>query len=583
MRSWGARRAGNRRRISELVPPTEIRAHRTSLAPVSEPGTVGSGIELATVLSFIDIAVDALAGAREEIDALNVYPVPDGDTGTNMYLTMAAARDAVREKAATGDADRAALFEAFTRGALLGARGNSGVILSEMLRAIMRRIAEAQWDERNGAVMVDALRQATEASYAAVGTPVEGTMLSVCRAASEAAARLLEGEPNGPVAGRAHHQRGGGPRGAREDPRPAEGPPRRRGGRRRRPRSRGDPRRRRDRAHREAAAAGRARTPDPAAHRPGVEPGADLVDDGPAYEVMYLLDAPDETIAQLRSTLAGLGDSLVVVGGEGLWNVHVHVDDVGSAIEAGIEAGRPHRVRVTHFAEQIAAREPRQRVGRAIVAVAAGPGLAGLFEEAGAVVVRGGPGNRPSTGMLLEAMVRSGAQEVVVLPNDNDSVRAAQVAASTAEKDHDMRVAVIPTTAQVQGLAALAVHEPGRTFDQDVLEMTATARHARQGAVTVAAKQAITMAGPCEAGDVLGAIGGDFVVVGHDLTEVAEDVLGRLLGGGGEMVTLVSGADDADGALAGTCAAWLEEKHPTVDVVVYDGGQERYPLLVAVE
>jgi DAK2 domain fusion protein YloV len=553
---------------------------------VSEPGTVGSGIQLETVLSFIDIAVDALAGAREEIDALNVYPVPDGDTGTNMYLTMAAARDAVREKAASGGADRPALFEAFTRGALLGARGNSGVILSEMLRAIMRRIAEAQWDERNGAVMVDALAQATEASYAAVGTPVEGTMLSVCRAASDAAAQLLENEPTvrsrdvlttSAAAARAALARtpdqlqalrdagvvDAGGRGvvvildAAETALTGKRPP--------------------------PVEAGR-RIPRPILGGAGVaEPGADLVVGGPAYEVMYLLDAPDEAIAPLRSTLAGLGDSLVVVGGEGLWNVHVHVDDVGSAIEAGIEAGRPHRVRVTHFAEQIAAREPRPRVGRAIVAVAAGGGLAGLFEEAGAVVVRGGPGNRPSTGMLLEAMVQSGAQEVVVLPNDNDSVRAAQVAASTAEKDHDMRVAVIPTTAQVQGLAALAVHEPGRTFDQDVLEMTATARHARQGAVTVAAKQAITMAGPCEPGDVLGAIGGDFVVVGHDLVEIAEDVLGRLLGGGGEMVTLVSGADDADGSLAQTCAAWLEEKHPTVDVVVYDGGQERYPLLVAVE
>ena len=140
-----------------------------------------------------------------------------------------------------------------------------------------------------------------------------------------------------------------------------------------------------------------------------------------------------------------------------------------------------------------------------------------------------------------------------MLPNDPDSVRVAQIAASTAEADHEMRVAVIPTTAQVEGLAALAVHEPGRTFDQDVLEMTATARHARQGAVTVAAKQAITMAGPCEPGDVLGAIGGDFVVVGHDLTEVAHDVLNRLLGGGGEMVTLVSGADDEGGALAQAC------------------------------
>jgi DAK2 domain fusion protein YloV len=546
---------------------------------VSEPGTVGSGIELATVLGFIDIAVDALAGAREEIDALNVYPVPDGDTGTNMYLTMAAARDAVRDKAASGGADRTGLFEAFTRGALLGARGNSGVILSEMLRAIMRRIAEAQWDERNGAVMVDALRQATAASYAAVGTPVEGTMLSVCRAASEAAARLLEAEPTvrsrdvlttsaaaarealarTPEQLKALRDAGvvdAGGRGvvvildAAETALTGKRPPRVEAGR---------------------------RIPQP------IPAEGDLVAGGPAYEVMYLLDAPDEAIGVLRGTLGGLGDSLVVVGGEGLWNVHVHVDDVGAAIEAGIEAGRPHRVRVTHFAEEVAAREAGPRAGRAIVAVAAGPGLAALFEEAGAVVVRGGPGNRPSTGMLLDAMVRSGAQEVVVLPNDSDSVRAAHVAASTAEKDHDMRVAVIPTTAQVQGLAALAVHEPGRTFDQDVLEMTATARHARQGAVTVAAKQAITMAGPCEPGDVLGAIGGDFVVVGHDLTDVAHDVLGRLLGGGGEMVTLVSGEDDADGALAQAGAAWLEEEHPAVDVVVYDGGQERYPLLVAVE
>src|SRR4051794_14927359 len=127
------------------------------------------GIGLAVVQRFVDVAVDALAGAREEIDALNVYPVPDGDTGTNMYLTMAAARDAVKEKNVT---ERDAVFEVFTRGALLGARGNSGVILSEMLRAIIRRIAEARPEERNGAVMVDALRRATAASYAAVGTPV---------------------------------------------------------------------------------------------------------------------------------------------------------------------------------------------------------------------------------------------------------------------------------------------------------------------------------------------------------------------------------------------------------------------------
>jgi dihydroxyacetone kinase-like predicted kinase len=170
----------------------------------------------------------------------------------------------------------------------------------------------------------------------------------------------------------------------------------------------------------------------------------------------------------------------------------------------------------------------------------------------------------------------------VVLPNDGDSVRVAQVAAHQAQTDERIRTAVIPTRAQVQGLAALAVHEPGRSFDQDVLEMTATARHARHGAVTIAARQAITMAGPCQPGDVLGVVAGDFAVIGDDLHTVAVDVLERLLAGGGELVTIVRGREEPSG-LAEHCVAYVEERHPHVDVVVYDGGQERYPLLVAVE
>lgn len=140
---------------------------------------------------------------------------------------------------------------------------------------------------------------------------------------------------------------------------------------------------------------------------------------------------------------------------------------------------------------------------------------------------------------------------------------------------------MIPTHTQVQGLAAVAVHEPGRTFDQDVTEMTATARHVRHGAVTIAARQAMTMAGPCEPGDALGVIAGDFAVVGEELGGVALVVLDRLLAAGGELVTIVSGADSA--GLAERATAWVEEFHPHVDVVVYDGGQERYPLLMSVE
>lgn len=548
-------------------------------------------IQLAVVLRFVDIATDALAEAREEIDALNVYPVPDGDTGTNMYLTVSAARDAIRElTGARPEVDRDEALAVFSRGALLGARGNSGVILSEMLGAIARRIVTAPPDERNAQTMADALHRATEASYAAVGRPVEGTMLTVARAASQAAVALAQ-DP----AARARDVFTSAAQAAREAL--ARTPEQLQvlkdagvvdaGGRGlsvildaaetvltgRRPVPVKTP-------------IGQHHIPIP--HTAATTPEGDLTPDGPAYEVMYFLDATDDAMPRLRQTLDGLGDSLVVVGGDGLWNVHVHVDDVGAAIEAGIEAGRPHRVRVTHFAEQVAAvrqHESNARDGRRIVAVAAGPGLSALFAEAGAVVVEGGPGRRPSTGQILEAITGCGAREVVVLPNDGDSVRVAQIAGQMVENDPALgghvRVAVIPTQAQVQGLAALAVHEPGRTFEQDVMEMTATSRHARHGAVTIAARQAMTMAGPCEPGDVLGVIAGDFAVVGSDLAEVSYGVLARLLAGGGELVTLVSG--EGGEGLAEQAAAWVDEHHPHVDVVVYDGGQERYPLLLSVE
>ena len=537
------------------------------------------GIELAVVRRFVDVAVDALAASREEIDALNVYPVPDGDTGTNMYLTMSAARDAIHEAAAQ-DADPATALAALRRGALLGARGNSGVILSQLLGALVARIGRAEPGERNATTMAEAMDEATDAAYAAVGTPVEGTILTVARAASDAAVRRAET----PEA-RARDVFAAAAEAAREalahTPEQLE-----------QLRSAGVV---------DAGGRGLSVILDAAervltGRRPIVAPSpigtysipvaateADLREGGPGYEVMYLLDADDSAVPGLREALSGLGDSLVVVGGEGLWNVHVHVDDVGAAIEAGIAAGHPHRIRVTHFAEQVenAARRAQVRSGRRIVAVSAGPGLRRLFAEAGALVIEGGPGRRPSTGAILEAIEESGAAEVVVLPNDHDSVRAATIAAHTAEEDLGVRVAVIPTEAQVQGLAALAVHEPARAFDRDVLEMTATARHTRHGAVTVAARRAITMAGPCEPGDVLGVIEGDFALVGHDLTTVATEILDRLLGGGGELVTLVSG-DGANG-LARQCEDYVSDRHAHVDVVVYDGGQDRYPLLMSVE
>ena len=542
---------------------------------------VRHGISLDTVLRFVDVGTDALSAAREEIDALNVYPVPDGDTGTNMFLTFSAAREGLYEAAQAG-ADLGEAMAAFRRSALLGARGNSGVILSQMLGAVAARLERSVPGESDPQMLADALRMSTEASYAAVGDPVEGTILTVARAASDAAVAAMAAD----AATTSSEVFSAAAEAARQA-------------------LARTPEQLQVLADAGVVDAGgrglcvvldaaetvlTGRVPPPVAtglrvpRIPMRVPDGDLTEEGPSYEVMYLLEADEESVTTLREVLLGLGDSLVVVGGEGLWNVHVHVDDVGAAVEAGMAAGRPYRIRVTHFAEQVAtARKRSSRSGRRIVAVAAGEGLKGLFSEAGAVVVEAGRGHRPSTGEILAAITDSGAAEVVVLPNDPDSVRVAEIAARTAEEGGEIRVAVIPTHAQVQGLAALAVHESGRAFDADVLEMTATASHARHGAVTVAAKRAYTTAGVCEAGDVLGVIDGDFALIGTDLFEVARDVVSRLLGAGGELVTLVSGRQEYSAALAERCVDWVEETHPLADVVVYEGGQERYPLLVSVE
>jgi uncharacterized protein len=529
---------------------------------------------------WCDLTLQALGRAREEIDALNVYPVPDGDTGTNLYLTFEAARAALY---AADPQDEAASWSALTRGALLGARGNSGVILSQLLRACAAPLADAPDGDEGAAALARALVLAADAGYESVGEPAEGTILTVARAAGDAATEAAKEGGDVPATIRAAVtaardalartpeqldvlRRAGvvdaGGRGLVVVLEAAE----------------------------TALTGTRPVTPTPAMgthHIPmPTAPGLDLSPEGPAYEVMYLLDAADDAVPDLRRTLAPLGDSLVVVGGDRLWNVHVHVDDVGAAIEAGIAAGRPYRIRVTHFAEQVERqrRAHAEEVGptaRGVVAVAAGPGLEAVFAEAGACVVAGGPGRRCSTGEILDAIRRTGASEVVVLPNDRDSIAVAEAAAREA-RDESVRVAVIPTRAQVQGLAALAVHEPGRSFEDDVVNMTSAAGHARQGAVTIAARDAMTMAGPCRAGDVLGVIEGDFAVVGTDLTTVTLDVVDRLVGGVGEMVTLVSGCD-SDPALVTEVVQHLRESRPDLDTVVYDGGQERYPLLVAVE
>ena len=449
----------------------------------------------------------------------------------------------------------------------------------------------AQVAEPGPAELAEALAFATDAAYQAVAKPVEGTILSVARAASDAAKQAAGagGDNTAVVVAAATAAREALAR--TTDQLEAN---RRAGvvdaggaglvvilealvtvltGR--------------------ASTTGRSLDANGKAARPAALPDTDaalpfasnerheeLGPDGPAYEVMYLLDAPDDQVGGLRSELDGLGDSVVVVGGDRLWNVHVHTDDVGAAIEAGIAIGRPHRIRVTHFLSQDQAKQPRI-AGRAVIAVAAGPGLARLFTEAGAVVVTGGPGRRCSTGELLQAIQQSGAAEVVILPNDKDSIAVAEAAATAARQD-GVRTAVIPTRAQVQGLAAVAVHDPHRNFDDDVVHQSAAAGQTRHGAVTIAVKDAWTMAGQCRIGDALGVVDGDFALITDDLAAAATEVVDRLLGGGGELLTVVRGREGT-AELVDAVVRHARRTRPAVDVCVYDGEQDRYPLLIGVE
>jgi uncharacterized protein len=534
-------------------------------------------MDTAMVRRWAVIALAALGEAREEIDALNVFPVPDGDTGTNMYLTLESAVTAAATVPA--DAPVAQLADSFARGALMGARGNSGVIGSQFLRGWADALSE--FTEFTAETAAEGFRRADEQAWHAVNEPVEGTILSVSRAAAHAATQSAGQAPDdlpGMIEAAAAAARralaltpGQLPALARAGVVDAGG--------------RGlvvvlD-------SLAEVITGATRRMPS-RSQRPAFRPAADTrscthhVEGGPSYEVMYLLDADDEAIGMLRDRLAGLGDSLVTVGGSGLWSVHVHVHDPGAAIEAGIEVGRPHRVRISHFSEHGKLAPARQQTtGAGLVACAAGPGLADLFESAGAIVVPGGPGRRASTGELLAAVRRTGTSRVALLPNDGDTLAVAQAAAAAARSE-GIRVTVVPTRAQVQGIAAAAVHDPVRDFDDDVVSMSSAAGAARDGAVTIAARAGLTTAGECAPGDVLGVVDGDFAVVGTSLHDVAVEVLSRLLSGGGELVTLVVGAGGHEG-LAKSVAAALRTSYRRLEVIVLNGGQPRYPLLIGVE
>jgi DAK2 domain fusion protein YloV len=568
-------------------------------------------IDACAVRAWALTACDAMREATAEIDALNVYPVPDGDTGTNLHVTLQSAVDAL------GSADQqlelAPTLDILARGALLGARGNSGVIVSQILRGVADRLGGGL--SADGVALAGALAHAADLAYAAVAEPVEGTILTVARAAADAAMATT-------AAGRRPRLQEVARTAAAGAGRALE-----------RTTSQLDALARAgvvdaggaglcvlldallatvsgtDLATVESEPPHSDRLPDlrplaPARGDVAELSGPDVTlnkDGGFGYEVQYLLDHADEiTVEVLRGDLAALGDSLVIVGSAAtselpaLWNVHVHVDDVGAAIEAGVRAGRPHSITVSRFADRMPASATSCSAelvqgnlqvdvwsGRGLVAVAPGAGLAGLFAGEGVEVVEGGPTRNPSTADVLAAIRRTGAAEVVVLPN-SFAVTAVAHAAAVQAREGGQDVAVVPTKSPVQGLAAIAVADPTRRFVDVVIALAEAAAATRWAEITVAVREAMTTAGRCAAGDVLGLAEGDVVLIGKDQVTVTCELLDRLLSAGGELVTLVLGADAADGFLA-QVRQHMRRGHPGIEVMDYRGDQPHQPVLIGVE
>ncbi|MCH6170521.1 DAK2 domain-containing protein [Pseudonocardia alaniniphila] len=552
-------------------------------------------LDSALLTGWTRAATQALERHRAEIDRINVFPVPDGDTGTNLLLTMRAAAEAVRrarrESRENGDGAArgvAAVAGALARGALVGARGNSGMILSQVMRGVADALAARAGPTPAGAVLADALCRAHRLATAAVARPRQGTVLTVLDAAAGAAVAagperlddvaLAAAEA---AAGAVQATTGQLPELARAGVVDAGGlglyivldalaalVSGRSGT---------------DRLPAPVVSVPKSISPRDVlvAQREGGRPGHD-------YEVMYLLEGTStDRVNALRAELEALGDCVSVVGdGDGLWNVHVHCTDIGAAIEAGLSAGRPHRIAVIRFADQIgdapgSGCDARFVRDRAVLMVVGGAEIAELARSAGAAVLERPRDREVDVADLVAALAGTRARHVVLLPDDSELTAPAERAAVLARRD-GQEVLVVPTASVLQGLSALAVHDPQRRVGDDVVAMAEAAAGTRTGGLLTAETEALTWVGPCEPGDVLGITDGEVVVIAPDLAVGGLWLANRMLTVGGELVTVLLG-EGTDPSLADALAAELSRAHPEVDIVVHRGGQSDYAIVLGVE
>jgi uncharacterized protein len=517
-------------------------------------------------------ALANLEANRQRVDDLNVYPVPDGDTGTNLTLTVRAVVETLEASTATG---RAAVAKELSRAALMGARGNSGVIFSQIVRGAAEVLGAAE--RLDTGALARAFRSASDAAYRAVRRPVEGTMLSVIRELAEEAERPETRALDVSDFLRALVRRGEEAL-ARTPEQLAI---------------------LREAGVVDAGGAGlleivrgfvAAHTGEPLPEVPAEreELSMEAIHQELSryrYCTVFVVEGEQLDAEALERELEPLGDSLLVVGDATALKVHVHTDEPGHALGAGTALGVIEGVEIANMHAQTVAREERLLEGvpdpaltleTGVVAVVPGAGNRRLFESYGATrVIEGGQTMNPSTADLLAAIDATPANDVLVLPNNKNVILSAEQAAGLASKP----VRVIPSRSVPAGLAAIVRYLPSNTAAENERAMLEALESVATGEITVASRDAELNGVSVRKGLYLGLADGDAVACGG-FDEVADALVERLLHSGRETLTLLTGEDGPK--LEGLLDR-LHERHPDVELDVQEGGQPHYPLLLAAE
>ena len=527
-------------------------------------------------------AVGDLITHTDEINRLNVFPVADADTGTNMLFTMRAAW--AQADALTGIDDVAQVAAALSRGALQGARGNSGVILSQILRGLGDVTAAAADDRRgvladiDGALFGAALRHAVSLAVASMGETVPGTIVSVLQDAAGAAEHAVDGGSDladvvlaAADAAAVSLDKTTGQLDVLAEAGVVDA-----GGR----------------GLLVLLDAMRTTLTGHTTHRheyvpspPHADVAATSASAAPQFEVMYLLNGCDAAAVEiLRQRLDRQGESVAIAtsSGAGQYSVHVHADDAGAAVEAALSLGTLSRIQITSLTGAEGARPSGGwSTERAVLAVVDGAGAEELFAGEGAHVLQPDDSAPVSAKHLLHALVNAGASQIMVLPNGYVAAEEL-VAGCTAAIGWGIDVVPVPAASMVQGLAALAMHDPERQAVDDGYTMARAAAAARHGSVRVATEEALTWAGTCKPGDGLGIAGDEVLIVGDDLTAAGAGLIDLLLVAGGELVTVLTGAG-VDAAVGEALQEHVHRRHLGAELVTYHTGHRGDALLIGVE